>query len=108
LYYNGNVTDADALLVKQYGNVYVDQQQILQAYFATKKYDRLEKIYAARMAKDPTDIQSAVADAVLQYFVTGNKSAGIAALNKLIVANPSLKTQIQSFIDQINAGTLKP
>lgn len=108
LYYNGDVTDADALLTKQYGNVYVDQQQIVQAYFATKMYSRLEKIYAARVVKDPTDIQSAVADAVLQYFVSGNRAVGIAALNKLIAANPSLKTQIQSFIDQINAGTLKP
>lgn len=108
LYYSNDTVDADALLTKRYGNVYVDQQQILQAYFSTKKYDRLEKIYAARVAKDPSDMQSAVADAVLQYFVTGNKAAGIAALNKLIAANPSLKTQIQSFIDQINAGTLKP
>ena len=108
LYYNGDVADADVLLTRQYGNVYVDQQQVLQAYFATKMYSRLEKIYAARIAKDPTDIQSAVADAVLQYFVTGNKAVGIAALNKLIAANPSVKTQIQSFIDQINAGTLKP
>jgi O-antigen ligase/Tfp pilus assembly protein PilF len=108
LYYNGQTADADVLLTKRFGNVYVDQQQILQAYFATKKYDRLEKIYAARIAKDPTDVQSQVADAVLQYFVTGNKSVGIAALNKIIATNPSLKTQVQSFIDQINAGTLKP
>jgi O-antigen ligase/thioredoxin-like negative regulator of GroEL len=108
LYYNHQNALADGILTKRYGNVYVDQQQILQAYFATKMYDRLEKIYANRVAKDPTDIQSAVAEAVLQYFVTGNKSVGIAALNKLIAANPSVKTQIQSFIDQINAGTLKP
>jgi O-antigen ligase len=108
LYYNGDSTQADALLVGRYGNVYVDQQQIVQAYFATKMYTRLEKIYAARVAKDPTDVQSAVGDAVLQYFVTGNKAVGIAALNALIKANPSLATQIQSFIDQINAGTLKP
>ena len=108
LYYNGDVTDADALLTKQYGTVYVDQQQILQAYFATKMYSRLEQIYANKVAKDPTDVQSQVANAVLQYFVTGNKSVGIAALNKIIAANPSLKTQVQSFIDQINAGTLKP
>jgi len=108
LYYNGDTTDADALLIKQYGTVNVDQQQILQAYFATKMYSRLEAIYNARVAKDPTDIQSAVAEAVLRYFVTGNKAVGIAALNALIKANPSVATQIQSFIDQINAGTLKP
>jgi O-antigen ligase/Flp pilus assembly protein TadD len=108
LYYNGDVTDADALLTKQYGTVDVDQQQVLQAYFATKMYSRLEAIYAQRVAKDPTDIQSAVAAAVLKYFVTGNKAVGVAALNALIKANPSLASQIQSFIDQINAGTLKP
>jgi tetratricopeptide (TPR) repeat protein/O-antigen ligase len=108
LYYNNQTADADALLTKKYGSVYVEQQQIIQAYFATKKYDRLLQIYTNRVAKDPTDVQSAVARAVLQYFVSGNKAVGIAALNKLIAANPTLKTQIQSFIDQINAGTLKP
>jgi len=46
--------------MKQYGTVDVDQQQILQAYFATKNYSRLEAIYKARVAKDPTDIQSAL------------------------------------------------
>ncbi len=108
LYYNNQTAEADALLTKKYGDVYVDQQQIIQAYFANKKYDRLLKIYTLHVQKDPTDIQSAVAAAVLEYFVSGNKAVGIAALNKLIAANPSLKTQIQSFIDQINAGTLKP
>ncbi len=108
LYYNKQTAEADALLTKKYGDVYVDQQQIIQAYFANKQYDRLLKIYTNRQAKDPTDLQSAVAQAVLQYFVSGNKAVGIAALNKLIDANPTLKTQIQSFIDQINAGTLKP
>jgi len=83
--------------MKQYGTVDVDQQQILQAYFATKNYSRLEAIYKARVAKDPTDIQSAVADGVLQYFVSGSKAAGIAALTKLIAANPTYKAQIQSF-----------
>jgi len=108
LYYNNQTAAADQLLVGRYGNVYVDQQQILQAYFATKQYARLEKIYANRVAADPTDIQSAVGEAVLEYFATGNKAAGIAMLEALIKANPSLATQIQSFIDQINNGTLKP
>jgi O-antigen ligase/tetratricopeptide (TPR) repeat protein len=108
LYYNNQIAEADALLTKKYGSVYVDQQQIIQAYFANKQYDRLLKIFSTRVEKNPADIQSAVAAAVLQYFVTGSKAVGIAALTKLADANPSLKSQIQTFIDQINAGTLKP
>jgi len=108
LYYNGDNTDADALLTKQYGNVYVDQQQILQAYFATKQYGRLEQIYANRVAADPTDLQSQVAEAILGYFTSGSKTAAINKLEALIKANPSVASQIQSYVDQINNGTLKP
>jgi tetratricopeptide (TPR) repeat protein len=108
LYYNKQNAAADALLTQRYGTVLVDQQQILQAYFANKLYDRLAGIYQARLATNPADLQSAVGHAVLTYFATGNKGAAIVELQALIKANPSVATQIQSFIDQINAGTLKP
>jgi tetratricopeptide (TPR) repeat protein len=108
LYYNGQQAQADALLVSRFGTVEFDDQRLMQAFYATKQYDRVAQIYAARVAKDPTDIQSAVAGAILEYFANGNKAAAVAALNKLSAANPSLSTQIQSFVTQLNAGTLKP
>jgi O-antigen ligase len=108
LYYNGQSAQADALLQARFGTVEYDDQRLLQAWYTTKQYGRVADVYAARVAKDPTDIQSAVAGAILRYFADGNKTAAVAALNTLSAANPSLSTQIQSFVSQLNAGTLKP
>jgi thioredoxin-like negative regulator of GroEL len=108
LYYNGDNAQADALLQARFGTVEYDDQRLLQAWYTTKQYGRVADVYAARVAKDPTDIQSAVAGAILRYFADGNKAAAVATLDKLSAANPSLSTQIQSFVTQLNAGTLKP
>ncbi|HEY5383197.1 MAG TPA: O-antigen ligase family protein, partial [Candidatus Paceibacterota bacterium] len=108
LYYNGQNSQADALLVQRFGTVNYDNQQLMQTYYSTKQYGRLADIYEARVTKNPADVQSVVAHAVLAYFATGNKAPAVAELKAAATANPSLATQIQSFIDQINAGTLKP
>jgi hypothetical protein len=80
----------------------------MQTFYATKQYARLKAIYDAKVVTNPADIQSAVASAILGYFATGNKSAAVAQLQALSTANPQYATQIKSFIDQLNAGTLKP
>jgi O-antigen ligase len=108
LYYNGQNQAADALLMQRFGTVDYDNQQIMQVYYTTKQYARLADIYEARVQKNPTDVQSIVAHAILTYFATGNKAPSIAELTAAATANPALATQIQSFIGQINAGTLKP
>ncbi len=108
LYYNGQNQAADALLIQHFGTVEYDNQQLMQAFYATKQYARLADIYEARVTKNPADVQSIVAHAILAYFATGNKAPSITELKAAAAANPSLASQIQSFIDQINAGTLKP
>ncbi len=108
LYYNGQVADADALLTSKLGTTLINDQRLQQALYSTKQYLRLKALYDANVAANPADIQSAVASAILGYFATGNKAGAIAELKKQAAANPQYATQIQSFIDQLNAGTLKP
>lgn len=108
LYYDGQNAKADQLLTEKFGSVYVDSQPLLQAYFTTKQYARLAQIYENRIAQKPTDVQAIVGHAIMNYFATGNKSAAVAELQKVITIDPSLAAQIQSFITQINSGTLKP
>ncbi len=108
LYYDGQTAEADKLLIARFGTVEYNDQRIMQALYTKKQYARLKAIYDANVAKNPADIQSAVASAILGYFATGNKSAAVAQLQKLVTANPQYATQIKSFIDQLNAGTLKP
>lgn len=108
LYYNNQADKADQLLIDKFGSVYVDSQPLLQAYYTTKQYVRLAKIYENRVVENPTDVQSIVGHAVMNYFATGDKTAAIAELQKAITVDPSVTSQIQSFITQINSGTLKP
>ncbi|MDO8548211.1 MAG: hypothetical protein Q7R71_00895, partial [bacterium] len=108
LYYNGQSAKADQLLTERFGSVFVDSQPIIQAYYTTKQYVRLAKIYENRLAQNPNDVQSLVGHAIMSYFATGNKSAAVAEMQKAIIIDPSLASQIQSFITQVNNGTLKP
>jgi O-antigen ligase/tetratricopeptide (TPR) repeat protein len=108
LYYAGQNAKADQILTEKFGSVFVDNQSLLQAYFSTKQYARLVKIYENRIAQNPADTQSLVGHAILNYFVTGNKGAAIAELQKVGALDASLAPQVQSFITQINNGTLKP
>lgn len=108
LYYAGQNATADQLLTEKFGSVYVDDQTLLQAYYANKQFVRIAKIYENRLAQNPNDVQSMVGHAVMDYFANGDKKAAVAELQKAITANPSLAAQIQSFITQINDGTLKP
>lgn len=108
LYYNGDNTQADQLLVQGFGSVLYDDPQLLQTYFATKQYARLAQIYAARVATNPQDAQSMIGQAVTGYLANGNKTAAIAELNQAIKVDPTTQQEAQSFIDQINAGTLTP
>jgi tetratricopeptide (TPR) repeat protein len=108
LYYNGQSAAADKLLIDGFGTTTIDDQQLMQAYFTTKQYGRLAAIYQKRLSTNPTDLQSLVGFVVTNYFATGNKAAAIATLQKAATANPTYATQIQSFITQINNGTLKP
>ncbi len=108
LYYDGQTAKADQLLTEKFGSPIVDAQPIIQAYYTTKQFDRLAKIYQTRVDQNPNDVQSVVGHAILSYFATGNKAAAVAELQKAITIDASLAAQIQAFITQINNGTLKP
>ena len=109
LYYAGQNAQADAVLTDGFGTVLVDDQSLMQTYFATKQYGRLAGIYAEELTKNPNDPQAGVGHAVASYFAgSETKAQAIAELNKVSSANPSVASQIQSIISQINNGTLKP
>lgn len=113
LYVSGLMLDnqfaaADKLLMERYNTTAPDNEQLMQTYLNLKRYDRLKTIYDARVAANKDDINSRVAQAVLTYFISGSKAAGVAALQQIIKDNPTIGTQIQPIIDQINNDTLKP
>jgi O-antigen ligase/cytochrome c-type biogenesis protein CcmH/NrfG len=108
LYEAGQGAQADALLLERFGTTTVDNQELMQAFFATKQYGRLANIYALRLSQNPNDVQSQAGYAIAEYFATGDKTAAVATLNKIMAQNPQYAGQVQSLINQIQNGTLKP
>jgi O-antigen ligase/Flp pilus assembly protein TadD len=107
LYYAGDSTDADALLVQGFGTVLVDDDRLIQVYINTKQFSRAEAIWQNRIAKTPDDAQNYIGLANA-YFVSGDTASAVTALKKVAQLNPSLAPQVQSLIQQIESGALKP
>ncbi len=107
LYYAGQSAAADQLLIQGFGTVLVDNQQLMQVYVNTKQYSRLVGIWQNRVKADPTNAQDYVGLASA-YWAESDKADTIANLQKAETLDPTLATQIDSLIAQINNGTLKP
>jgi tetratricopeptide (TPR) repeat protein len=103
---SGDMTDADALLTAGFGSVIVDDQRLLQVYTNTKHYDRAIAIWQLRLRKNPENVQYELGLAAT-YFTMGDKANAIVALKRAEQLSPSLASQIESVITQIQNGTLK-
>ncbi len=106
LYYAGDSTDADALLQQGFGTTTVDDARLLQVYTSTKQYGRAIAIWQLRIQNDSTNPQMHVGLASV-YFAAGNKQGAISELQRAAQLSPTLATQIQGIITQIQNGTLK-
>ncbi|HWB33882.1 MAG TPA: O-antigen ligase family protein [Candidatus Paceibacterota bacterium] len=107
LYYAGQNAAADALLTERFGTTTVDDDQLLQFYQNTKQYGRVIDIWNLRLASDPTNVNDLYSLAAV-YFASGDTTHTIAILQQIIKDNPSLASQIQPIITQVQNGTLKP
>jgi O-antigen ligase/thioredoxin-like negative regulator of GroEL len=107
LYYAGNKTEADALLMQGFTTVLVDDARLVQVYTNTKQFDRVVGIWQLRLQKDPNNVQNHLGLASA-YFTAGNKAGAIAELERSAQLSPELASQIQAVIKQIKDGTLKP
>ncbi len=106
LYYGGDITDGDALLVQGFGTVYYDDSRLLQVYVNTKQYDRLVGIWQNRVTAQPSNAQNHIGLAAAE-FAMGDKTKAIAELENAIKIDPTLTTQAQEIIKEIQNGTLK-
>ena len=112
LYYAGDNTDADNLLLQGpkdegFGTVLVDDSRLLQVYTNTKQYDRVIGIWKNRITASPGNAQDYVGLAQA-YFAEGDTADTIAALQNAGKQDPSLAAQAQQLIQQIQSGQLKP
>ncbi|HVZ76255.1 MAG TPA: O-antigen ligase family protein [Candidatus Paceibacterota bacterium] len=106
LYYAGQQAAGDALLTERFGTTTVDDDQLLQFYQNTKQYERVIDIWNLRAAKNPADANTLYGLASA-YFAAGNTTQTITILQQIIKDNPSLASQVEPIITQIQNGTLK-
>ncbi len=106
LYYAGQQAAGDAVLTEKFGNVIVDNDQLVQIYTNTKQYSRLIGIWKLRVqnASSTTNLLGLAG----AYFVSGDGADTIAELQQIIKEDPSQAGQMQAIITQIQSGALKP
>jgi O-antigen ligase/tetratricopeptide (TPR) repeat protein len=107
LYYAGRTSEGDALLTAAFGTVLYDNDQLLQIYSNTKKFDRVIGIWKARVEKSPKDA-NLMLDLASAYFASGDAANTIASLKKVAELNPTMAGEVSNLITQIQNGTLKP
>lgn len=107
LYIAGKNADADAVIMEGFHTLLYDNDQLLQVYVNTKKYDRVIAIWQARVAKSPKDANTELGLASA-YFAAGDTVQTIAALKKVAELNPAMAAEVQQLVTQIQNGTLKP
>ncbi len=103
LIYAGRHAEADALLTEGFGDVLVDSEQLVRAYFDARLYDRVISIWKGRVEKNPTDPQTRVSLAAA-YLAANDRASAIIELERVIELNPAFKEQGEFLIKEIRAG----
>lgn len=101
--YAGRNDLAETLLVPAYGTMIIDDDRLVNAYAATKQYNKLVEIWKIRVKNKPGDPQYHLSLAA-SYLQTGNRSNAVNEIQKVIDLNPQFKEQGQYYIREIQAG----
>ncbi|MCC7500676.1 O-antigen ligase family protein [Candidatus Nomurabacteria bacterium] len=105
LYLAGDTRAADLHIQEHLGDLIVDDDRLLSIYTATRQYDRAVAIWQLRIDKSPEDVNLRVGLAQL-YLKAGNKAKAIEILRTIPAIRPTLTTQIEQIIQQIQSGLL--
>jgi O-antigen ligase/lipoprotein NlpI len=103
LYYAGDTAQGDQLLSNHYGTTSPDSDALMQAFFATKQFNRAAAILSNRIAKNPANVQS-WAQLAIVYYNAKNTPKAVEILKQAAQANPSYATQFNQLITQLQTG----
>ena len=106
LIHAGNDTDADALLSPLVASGDAANARIAAAYASRNRYDKIVTIWAARIAAHPEDAQAYFTLAAA-YTAEGKRDLAITTLQTVEQKIPAVKSQADTFIEQIKNGTAK-
>jgi len=99
----GDDKNADAVLMEQFGTTVVPNDALVNAYAATKQYDRLLALWEERVRREPDNYQPRTALAAV-YLVLGERNKAVTSLEEAIRLNPAFKEQGEFYIKEIRAG----
>ncbi len=106
--YTNNFSVADELLSGLPTSTISANNDILQAYYTTKKYTRLVQLWEDRVKQkeisQDSDLAQSYVSLAAAYLLVNNKTGAIAELNKAIAIAPDFKAQGEEFIKQIQSG----
>ncbi len=105
LYLAGDTRAADLHIQEHLGDLIVDDDRLLSIYTATRQYDRAAAIWQIRIDKNPEDVNLRVQLAQM-YLQAGNKTKAIETLRTIPAIRPTLSTQVEQIIQQIQSGIL--
>ena len=106
LYYAGQTSAADALLVGRFGTTVVDDVQLMQAYTNLRLYDRLIAVWKMRVNGSPNDVQKHLGLASV-YFAACRLPDVYAELAAIAKIQPAAAAEMQNLRKQIETGAIK-
>ncbi|PIT91010.1 hypothetical protein COU17_02840 [Candidatus Kaiserbacteria bacterium CG10_big_fil_rev_8_21_14_0_10_49_17] len=102
--YDGNSALADELLTDEYKTAaYVQNDYLLQAYASKQQFNKVKEVWETRISAQPENPRAYLGLAGAELAL-GNREAAIAAIEKAMELDPSLKEQGEAAIDDIKAG----
>lgn len=103
----GQDAEADTVVTPLIEEGMAADSQLALAYISRGQYGKLQEVWKAHLAKNPTDVQAYVTLAAA-YYVAGDRASAVAAIEAAKkVADPGTVPQLDGFIQQIKSGTAK-
>jgi len=106
LYYAGQTSAADALLLEHFGSTVVDDAQLIQAYTNLRLYDRLIAVWKMRVNASPNDAQKHLGLASV-YFAACRLPDVYTELAAIAKIQPAAAAEMQNLRKQIETGAIK-
>jgi len=94
---------ADALIASSTEKSAQADEQMVRAYFAVKRYDKVIGILKRQLETNSSNAQTHISLAAA-YLANGNRAEAVSELQKTIELNPDFKQQGEYYINEIRAG----
>lgn len=101
--YNDEQELADQILLDQYGKTVVNHPRLVQAYGATRQFDKVRDIWQERVNNNPNNVQFRLSLAAA-YLQLEDRPKAVEIIREVIEIDPNFTEQGNYLIREIEAG----